>query len=61
MNDFNKFMNTPGHSIFPPTDKNIIEEYDKRKDIGSVAKVFDIARSDVREVLKREGISIKKN
>ena len=30
MNDFEKFMNTPGHSIYPPTDNNIIEEYKRR-------------------------------
>lgn len=60
MNDFEKFMNTPGHSIYPPTDNNIIEEYKRRLDVKSVAKVFDIAQSDVRQVLKQAGITIKK-
>lgn len=60
MNDFSNFMNTPEHSLFPPTDKNIIEEYRRRQDVGSVAKVFDIARSDVRSVLKKAGIVSKK-
>lgn len=60
MNDFEKFMNIPGHSIYPPTDNNIIEEYKQRLDVKSVAKVFDIAQSDVRQVLKHAGITIKK-
>lgn len=60
MNDFDRFMNTPGHSIYPPTDINIIEEYKRRLDVKTVAKVFDIAQSDVRQVLKQAGIIIKK-
>lgn len=60
MNDFKKFMNEPGHSIFPPTEVNIIEEYNRRQDVGSVAKIFDIAKSDVRTVLKQAGINIRK-
>lgn len=60
MNDFEKFMNAPAHSIYPATDENIIQEYKWRQDIKSVAKVFDIAQSDVRAVLKKQGFKLEK-
>lgn len=60
MNDFEKFMNAPAHSIYPATDINIVREYEWRQDVKSVAKVFDIAQSDVRAVLNKAGIQTRK-